>query len=84
MKGGLYTPCKEIIESNPDEEEKKQEDSDDDEGFNDERDEDFSKKEGFKKKKEGEIVPKKQNLKNRFDETLSTVQEESEAEGTFA
>ena len=72
-----------------DEEEKKgSSDNDDlsDEGFNDERDEDFERdanKQKLKVKAKKEISPSKKNLKQRFDETLSTVQEESEPENTF-
>lgn len=96
VKDGLDTPSKELIEGRG--EERKGADSDDDEGFNDDRDEDFVKEtqnnellnqrvEEDKKaanKKFGNLSPNKRNLKQRFEDTLSTVQEEMEPENTFA
>lgn len=82
IKGGLDTPSKEIIEAGGEIEEKKAED-DDDEGFNDERDEEFSRQEHLAGKNVKSAAPIKKNLQQRFDQTLTTVQEESEPENTF-
>lgn len=71
-------------EKKKEEEEKKSESSDEDDGFNDERDAEWDKDNNDKLKVPEKKKEKKSPKKKRFDETLQTIQEESEPENTFA